>query len=97
MSCVTENTKVVTIALGSLQQLTSLRSVSLSAAPDIIQTMNGCMSQGVDIQLKDLQTPQSLITNFSAVDSRLLVNMRAYFNFTFVLSPHPLLPCPDGR
>jgi len=76
MGCATKNTKVITIALGSLQRLISLRAVSLSAVPAIIQTMNDCISQGVDIQLKILQTLLSLITNFPAVHGRLLANVR---------------------
>ena len=35
-----------------------------SRAPSIIQTMNDSMLQGVDIQLKILQTHSSLVTNF---------------------------------
>ena len=76
MGCATKNAKVITIALGSLQRLISLRTVSLSAVPATIQTMNDCMSQGVDIQLKILQTLLSLITNFPAVHGRLLANVR---------------------
>ncbi|KAI0270120.1 hypothetical protein BGY98DRAFT_1100900 [Russula aff. rugulosa BPL654] len=52
MSGATKNAKVVAIALGSLQRLTALRAVSLSAIPAIIQTINDCMSRGVDIQLR---------------------------------------------
>ncbi|KAI0300723.1 hypothetical protein B0F90DRAFT_1722805 [Multifurca ochricompacta] len=74
MGCATKNAKVITIALGSLQRLITLRAVSLSAIPTIIQTMNDCMSQGVDIQLKILQTLLSLITNFPAIHGRLLAN-----------------------
>jgi len=82
MGCATKNVKVITIALGSLQRLIALRAVSLSAIPAIIQTMNDCISQGVDIQLKILQTLLSLITNFPTIHGRLLANVRA-----FVLAP----------
>jgi hypothetical protein len=58
---------------------------SFSAIPAIIQTMNDCMSQGVDIQLKILQTLLSLITNFPTIHGRLLADVRA-----FVLSPSSL-------
>jgi hypothetical protein len=44
--------------------------------------MNDCISQGVDIQLKILQTLLSLITNFPTIHGRLLANVR-----TFVLCP----------
>ena len=78
MGCAMKNAKVITIALGSLQRLIALRAVSLSAIPAIIRTMNDCMSQGVDIQLKILQTLLSLITNFPAIHGRLLANVRAF-------------------
>ena len=96
MGCATKNAKVITIALGSLQRLISLRAVSLSAVPAIIQTMNDCMSQGVDIQLKILQTLLSLITNFPAVHGRLLANVRTS-NLLSFCAPRFLPPCPNGR
>ncbi|KAI0030497.1 hypothetical protein K488DRAFT_54152 [Vararia minispora EC-137] len=74
MGCATKNAKIVGISLGSLQRLISLRAVPLSAVPVIIATMNDCMSQGVDIQLKILQTLLSLITNFPTVHGQLLAD-----------------------
>jgi hypothetical protein len=75
MGCATKNAKVITISLGSLQRLITLRAISLSALPAVIQTMNDCMAQGVDIQLKILQTLLSLITNFPAINGRPLANV----------------------
>ena len=49
--------KVINIALDFLQRLIALRAVSLSTTPAIIQTINNCMSQGIDVQLKILDTP----------------------------------------
>ncbi|PCH34907.1 hypothetical protein WOLCODRAFT_27538 [Wolfiporia cocos MD-104 SS10] len=72
MGCATKNAKVVAISLGSLQRLIALKAVPLSAVPVIITTMSDCMSQGVDIQLRILQTLLSLITNFPAVHGGLL-------------------------
>ncbi|TFY73222.1 hypothetical protein EWM64_g10790, partial [Hericium alpestre] len=72
MGCATKNAKVIGIALGPLQRLIALHAVPLSAVPAIISTMGDCMSQGVDIQLKLLQTLLSLITNFPDVHGRLL-------------------------
>ncbi|KIY49646.1 hypothetical protein FISHEDRAFT_40768 [Fistulina hepatica ATCC 64428] len=72
MGCATRNAKVVAISLGSLQRLIGLRAVPQSAVPLIIQTMNDSISQGVDIQLRILQTLLSLITNFPAVHGELL-------------------------
>jgi hypothetical protein len=54
LNCATKNAEVITIALDSLQRLIAMRAVSLSAIPAIIQTMNDCISQGVDIQPKIL-------------------------------------------
>ncbi|KAI0773083.1 hypothetical protein BD413DRAFT_603507 [Trametes elegans] len=72
MGCATKNAKVVAISLGSLQRLIALKAVPQSAVPLIINTMGDCMNQGVDIQLRILQTLLSLITNFPAVHGQLL-------------------------
>ncbi|EPQ52984.1 hypothetical protein GLOTRDRAFT_139951 [Gloeophyllum trabeum ATCC 11539] len=72
MGCATRNAKVVAISLGSLTRLITLKAVPMSAVPGIINTMNDCMSQGVDIQLRILQTLTSLITNYPAVHGPLL-------------------------
>ncbi|KAI1793675.1 hypothetical protein LXA43DRAFT_971708 [Ganoderma leucocontextum] len=72
MGCATRNAKVVAISLGSLQRLIALKAVPQSAVPLIITTMGDCMNQGVDIQLRILQTLLSLITNFPAVHGQLL-------------------------
>ncbi|KAI0700224.1 hypothetical protein C8T65DRAFT_790748 [Cerioporus squamosus] len=72
MGCATKNAKVVAISLGSLQRLIALKAVPQSAVPLIITTMNDCINQGVDIQLRILQTLLSLITNFPAVHGQLL-------------------------
>ncbi|KAH9933694.1 hypothetical protein B0H21DRAFT_699431 [Amylocystis lapponica] len=67
-----EEAKVVAISLGSLQRLIALKAVPQSAVPVIVSTMGDCMNQGVDIQLRILQTLLSLITNFPAVHGELL-------------------------
>ncbi|KAF9233451.1 guanine nucleotide exchange factor in Golgi transport N-terminal-domain-containing protein [Melanogaster broomeanus] len=72
MGSATKNAKVVAISLGSLQRLIALRAVPQSAVPLIISTMNDAMSQGVDIQLRILQTLVSLITNFPSVHGQML-------------------------
>ena len=66
----TKNAKVITVALDTLQLLIALRAVSLSAILGIIQTMNDCISQDVNIQLKTLQTLLSLITHHSRQTTR---------------------------
>ncbi|KAF8991282.1 hypothetical protein BDZ89DRAFT_1151579 [Hymenopellis radicata] len=45
-------------------RLIALKAVPQSAVEHIISTMNDAMTQGVDIQLRILQTLVSLITNF---------------------------------
>ena len=72
MGCATKNAKVVAISLGSLHRLISLKAVPLSAVPVIINIMGDCIHQGVDIQLRILQTLLSLITNFPSVHGELL-------------------------
>ncbi|KAI0073983.1 hypothetical protein K474DRAFT_1774330 [Panus rudis PR-1116 ss-1] len=72
MGCATKNAKVVAISIGSLQRLIALKAVPQSAVPLIINTMSDCMNQGVDIQLRILQTLLSLITNFPAIHGDLL-------------------------
>ena len=72
MGCATKNAKVVAISLGSLHRLISLKAVPQSAVPVIVNTMGDCIHQGVDIQLRILQTLLSLITNFPSVHGELL-------------------------
>ena len=72
MGCATKNAKVVAISLGSLHRLISLKAVPQSAVPVIVNTMGDCINQGVDIQLRILQTLLSLITNFPFVHGELL-------------------------
>ncbi|TFK71822.1 hypothetical protein BDN72DRAFT_409999 [Pluteus cervinus] len=67
MGCATKNAKVVAISLGSLQRLIALKAVPQSAVTPIINTMSDAMSQGVDIQLRILQTLVSLVMNFPDV------------------------------
>jgi hypothetical protein len=72
MGCATKNAKIVGISLGSLQRLIALKAVPQSAVPLIITTMSDAMSQGVDIQLRILQTLLSLITNLPKIHGDLL-------------------------
>ena len=76
MGCATKNAKVVAISLGSLQRLISLKAVPQSAVPRIINIMSDAMSQGVDIQLRILQTLVSLVPNFPAIHDDLLGDVR---------------------
>ena len=77
MGSATKNAKVVAISLGSLRRLIALKAVPHSVVSRIINTMGATMSQGVDIQLRILQTLVSLITNFPAIHGNLLGDVRA--------------------
>ncbi|KAG1739702.1 hypothetical protein EDB19DRAFT_1635657 [Suillus lakei] len=72
MGCATKNARVVAISLGSLQRLIALKAVPQSAVALIMTTMTDVMSQGVDIQLRILQTLVSLIANFPSIHGDLL-------------------------
>jgi hypothetical protein len=79
MGCATKNAKVVAISLGSLQRLIALKAVPQSAVALIVSTMNDAMSQGVDIQLRILQTLVSLITNFPSIHGELLGEVHSVY------------------
>ncbi len=89
MGCATKNAKVIAISIGSLQRLIALKAVPQSAAPSIIGTMSDCMSQGVDIQLRILQTLLSLITNFPSVHGELLGDVGYFPYFSSLKSNAP--------
>ncbi|KZT52790.1 hypothetical protein CALCODRAFT_475492 [Calocera cornea HHB12733] len=73
LSCQTRNSKLASIALGTLQRLVASRLLSPSFAPRIISTLStDCLTGGVDIQLKVLQTLLSLLTAFGDVSGDLL-------------------------
>jgi hypothetical protein len=90
MGCATKNAKVVAMSLGSLQRLISLKAVPRSAVPRLVATMNDAMSQGVDIQLRILQTLVSLVPNFPDVHGSLLGEVRSLPCFEFDGSTHLL-------
>ena len=70
----TKNAKVISLSLGSLQRLISLQLVPSVSLPPLLQSMAECVrSQGVDIQLRILQTLVGLITGLKhAVGGELL-------------------------
>ncbi|KZS95343.1 hypothetical protein SISNIDRAFT_452743 [Sistotremastrum niveocremeum HHB9708] len=72
ISLSTKNAKIVAIALSSVQRLITLRVLPQSAASVIVEAMIECMNQGVDIQLRVLQTILGLVTNFRMIHGELL-------------------------
>ncbi|KAI8363679.1 hypothetical protein B0O80DRAFT_492803 [Mortierella sp. GBAus27b] len=65
LACDTKNVKLVTISMGCLRELISHRAMPQSAIEVVLKTLNDIMSQGVEIQLKILQTILPLLTNYS--------------------------------
>ena len=59
-----------------------MRAVSPSHIPKIISLLGDSLSQGVDIQLKVLQTLLSLLTNYRNVHDDLLGDVR-YFELAW--------------
>jgi hypothetical protein len=88
MGCATKNAKVVAMSLGSLQRLISLKAVPRSAVPRLVTTMNDAMSQGVDIQLRILQTLVSLVPNFPDIHGNLLGEVETVPRFGLEESAH---------
>ncbi|KAG1875786.1 guanine nucleotide exchange factor in Golgi transport N-terminal-domain-containing protein [Suillus subluteus] len=64
---------------GRCQRLIALKAVPQSAVALIVTTMNDAMSQGIDIQLRILQTLVSLITNFPSIHGELLGEVRTVY------------------
>ncbi|MBW0484031.1 hypothetical protein O181_023746 [Austropuccinia psidii MF-1] len=65
MACSTKNSKVVVIALGSLQRLIGMDAVPPSKIPQIVNLLVTVLPLGVEIQLRILQTLPSLFTQCS--------------------------------
>ncbi|KAF9581340.1 hypothetical protein BGW38_001685 [Lunasporangiospora selenospora] len=64
LACDTKNVKLVTISMGCLRELISHHAMPESAIEVVLKTLNDIMSQGVEIQLKILQTILPLLTNY---------------------------------
>jgi hypothetical protein len=92
MGISTKNAKVVAISLGSLQRLISLKAVPHSAVEMIVKAAGEAVSQGVDIQLRVLQTLLGLVTNFREVNGDLLGDVSPVF--VLLTPPHQTLITP---
>ncbi|KAG0338258.1 hypothetical protein BG004_007294 [Podila humilis] len=64
LACDTKNVKLVTISMGCLRELISHKAIPEGAIEVVLKTLNDIMSQGVEIQLKILQTILPLLTNY---------------------------------
>ncbi|GAA6023836.1 hypothetical protein JCM11491_006311 [Sporobolomyces phaffii] len=62
LASATRNAKVIALAVSALQRLISARAVPATLVTDILDTLERVAQQGVEIQLKTLQTLVSLLT-----------------------------------
>jgi hypothetical protein len=88
MGCYTKNAKVVAISLGSLQRLIAMKAIPPSVIPPIIATMSELLNQGVDIQLRILQTVLSLLMNFPDVHGELLGDVLPSYTYYARICAH---------
>ncbi|KAG0037673.1 hypothetical protein BGZ82_002078 [Podila clonocystis] len=79
LACDTKNVKLVTISMGCLRELISHRAMPEGAIEVVLKTLNDIMSQGVEIQLKILQTILPLLTNYDVHGESLAEDSRVVF------------------
>ncbi|CAB4394110.1 unnamed protein product [Rhizophagus irregularis] len=72
LACETKHVKLITISIGCLQRLISHHAIPESSVRTVLKTLNDIMSQGVDIQLKILQTVPPLLSNYQTLHGDLL-------------------------
>ncbi|CAI2181355.1 20085_t:CDS:10 [Funneliformis geosporum] len=72
LACETKHVKLITTSIGCLQRLISHHAIPDSSVKTILKTLNDIMSQGVEIQLKILQTVPPLLSNYQALHGDLL-------------------------
>ncbi|CAG8622872.1 14264_t:CDS:2, partial [Ambispora leptoticha] len=73
LACETRHAKLITISIGSIQKLISHHAIPESSVKTILKTLNDIISQGVEVQLKILQTLPPLLNNYSTLTGDLLV------------------------
>ena len=88
MGCATRNSKVVAISISSFQRLILMRAVPQTSIPSIISVLADSISQGVDIQLKILQTLLSLLTNFPDIHDELLGEVSESLGLSAIFDKH---------
>ncbi|KAI9277773.1 hypothetical protein BY458DRAFT_504032 [Sporodiniella umbellata] len=72
LACETKQTKLITIAIGCIQKLILFHAVPETSIRTILRTLTDISSQGVDIQLKILQTVLPLLSNYRSVHDDIL-------------------------
>ncbi|ORY29654.1 guanine nucleotide exchange factor in Golgi transport N-terminal-domain-containing protein [Naematelia encephala] len=74
LGCKTKVAKIVGISIAALQRVVALGAVPTTSLPGILHTLNSVASQGVDIQLRLLQTLLSILTFNRDVHDEVLGN-----------------------
>ncbi|GHJ88999.1 hypothetical protein NliqN6_5401 [Naganishia liquefaciens] len=74
LGCRTKNPRVIGLCVGALQRLVGMKGVDSEAVPAILVTLDSVVNQGVDIQLKVLQTILSVLTYCGDVHGDVLGN-----------------------
>ncbi|KAL1917432.1 uncharacterized protein VTP21DRAFT_3825 [Calcarisporiella thermophila] len=72
LACETKHVKLVTIAIGCVQRLISYHAIPETSVKTILKMLNDVINNGVEIQLKILQTILPLLTNYHDIHRELL-------------------------
>ncbi|RCI02023.1 hypothetical protein CU098_003406, partial [Rhizopus stolonifer] len=72
LACETKQIKLITIAIGCIQKLILFHAIPETSVRTILRTLTDISSQGVDIQLKILQTVLPLLNNYRSVHDDIL-------------------------
>ena len=75
LGCRTKTPKIIGISIAALQRLVALQGVPTVALPGVLQTLTSVAGQGVDIQLKILQTLLAVLTFMPDVHDEVLGNV----------------------
>ncbi|CAG8704246.1 2805_t:CDS:10, partial [Dentiscutata erythropus] len=73
LACEAKNLKLITISIGCLHKLVSYHAVPESSIKAIVKILSDLVSQGVEIQLKILQTIPPLLNNYQSLQGDLLI------------------------
>ncbi|KAF0554404.1 endosomal peripheral membrane protein [Gigaspora margarita] len=73
LACETKNLKLITISIGCLHKLILHRAVPESSIKTIVKILSDLVLQGVEVQLKILQTIPPLLNNYQSLQGDLLI------------------------
>ncbi|CAG8689000.1 12458_t:CDS:2, partial [Gigaspora rosea] len=73
LACETKNLKLITISIGCLHKLILHRAVPESSIKTIVKILSNLVLQGVEVQLKILQTIPPLLNNYQSLQGDLLI------------------------